>query len=820
MNDNIQKAFDFFSPGNNNFWRWADGGEIIEWNSGETIVYRRELRELLNLFKGKGLPPTEAALMILDACKDNWDAEHFVSKLNKLAGFEDIPAPIWMPDDVVAKLPALKKQQFLAIRTLIEVSRLPKEIRSNDYRTLILLNIFEYAPDFLTPAIDANRHLYIFGGDIFTKWINSQPTPHLHNRIAQSFEALSLFPDSVELEDLLRTGLEQAPEPAPLPLPEPGPSKDDLLTQLSQDPQTAGLARLTKRLIAALNIPPHTQGASDQPLGGVSDISNRGDFDRLLLSELANDDDTLSARLVNNEALYLRRETPPDPKVQERVILVDTSLRLWGMPRVFAVSAALGCALNNHQKAGISAFALGKEIIGPNALATKEEVIHFLEQQSPVLHSGEALRAFFRQQPRSVQRAVFFITSEEVMSDKNFSLIFAEQQQHLDYLLVLSRTGTLLFYKLVNGQRSLMSTSVFDLVELLFDSKKSAMLTALVGALGLQAEHAIKHHGLFLPSYPGKLKRDDVAFDGEVLVAVLPSKRVWFWHSVQKGAIEVLDKIEEGGYSFYLVNHELKCIVVTTKERKFMAYLFENNELSAVVDLYAKLIRYYPQQNVVNLHELDEPVVACGYEEGNIFIGLNLPANPNYYYSYKNITHVIDLKDQTISPLPEKRVIAKKYLLPNLHPVKKLVNNGYSVLRNITEIGFTPEGFIQLGRHQIILRDGKLWLTNATFDGLETRSFRFDANLDSQFYTKSCTWPNGSKVVLDSRGYLLFFRPKSLVVNFTITLIIGQELAACTNTGYYAGNPYFFNAQVNQVTTPTDFYKRFIVPFINALDKP
>ncbi len=535
---------------------------------------------------------------------------------------------------------------------------------------------------------------------------------------------------------------------------------------------------------------------------------------------MANDDDTLSARLVNNEALYLRRETPPDPQVQERVILVDTSLRLWGTPRVFAVSVALGCALNNHQKAGISAFALGKEILGPNALATKAEVIHFLEQQSPVLHSGEALRAFFRQQPQSTQRAVFFITSEEVMADKNFSLIFAEQQQHLDYLLVLSRTGTLSFYKLVNGHRNLMSTSVFDLDELLFEPKKSAMLAALVGALNPQTEHAIKHYGLFLPSYPGKLKRDDVAFDGTVLVAVLPCKRVWFWHSAQKGAIEVLNKIEDGGYSFYLVNHELKCIIVTTKGFKFLAYLFENNELYAVVDLYAKLIRYHPLQNVVNLHEIGEQVVACGYEEGNVFIGLNQAANPNYYYSYKNITHVIDLKAHTISPLPEKRVIPKEHVLPNLHPVKKMVNNGYSVLRNITEIGFTPEGFIQLGQHQVILRDGKLWLIKATFIGLETRLFLFESSLDNQFYTRSCTWPNGSKIVLDSRGFLMFFRPKSLVVNFTITLIIGQEFAACTNTGYYAGNPYFFNAQVNQVTTPTDFYNRFIVPFINALNKP
>ena len=796
----IEEAIAYFHSDGSIFWNWAEDGQVIEWKNGDTICYQKDLIDLLKGIQLVGLPPLDAILLAISAC-------HYGQLKNE-------------HKEIFRRYRCKADIRFRAFDNLHAISLLPLQLRSGAFRIHLFREIFNASPHLIEPNKAKQLIRLLDSGDLKNHLIQKKAQNQPQNRMEIAFESFANTYNANELELILRTGLEQPPEPAPLPQPEPIPSQDDLLTQLSQDPQTAGLARLTKRLIAALNIPPHTQGASDQPLGGVSDISNRGDFDRLLLSELANDDDTLSARLVNNEALYLRRETPPDPQVQERVILVDTSLRLWGMPRVFAVSAALGCALNNHQKAGISAFALGKETIGPNALATKEDVIHFLEQQSPVLHSGEALRAFFRQQPRSVQRAVFFITSEEVMADKNFSLIFAEQQQHLDYLLVLSRTGTLSFYKLVNGQRSLMSTSVFDLAELLFDSKKSAMLTALVGALGLQAEHAIKHHGLFLPSYPGKLKRDDVAFDGEVLVAVLPSKRVWFWHSAQKGAIEVLNKIEEGGYSFYLVNHELKCITVCTKDFKFMAYLFENNELSAVVDLYAKLIRYQAQGKVINLHEMDGQVVACGYEAGNLLIGLNLPANPNYFYSYKNISHVIDLKTHIISPLPEKRFIPKEHVLPNLHPVRKMVNNGYSVLRNIKEIGFTPEGFIQLGQHQMVLRDGKLCLTKATFVGLETRSFLFESSLDNQFYTRSCTWPNGSKVVLDSRGFLMFFRPKSLVVNFTITLIIGQELAACTNTGYYAGNPYFFNAQVDQLTTPADFHNRFIVPFINTLNKP
>ncbi len=49
----------------------------------------------------------------------------------------------------------------------------------------------------------------------------------------------------------------------------------------------------------------------DIPVGGVSDISNRGTIDRLLLSELAQDDEMLTTRVAMNEVMYLRRETPP-----------------------------------------------------------------------------------------------------------------------------------------------------------------------------------------------------------------------------------------------------------------------------------------------------------------------------------------------------------------------------------------------------------------------------------------------------------------------------------------------------------------------------
>ena len=101
------------------------------------------------------------------------------------------------------------------------------------------------------------------------------------------------------------------------------------------------MARLARLLLAAVHMPTPLSLREELPVGGVSDISNRGSLDRLLLSELANDDLTLAVRVAMNEALYLRREIPPSTPQHHRAILVDAGIRSWGVPRVFATAVAL-----------------------------------------------------------------------------------------------------------------------------------------------------------------------------------------------------------------------------------------------------------------------------------------------------------------------------------------------------------------------------------------------------------------------------------------------------------------------------------------------
>ncbi|AEE53802.1 hypothetical protein [Haliscomenobacter hydrossis] len=815
-----QTAARYFQPRKGDFWEWSNVDQVITWIDGQTICYAQDLMDILKSLQPQGLPPLETVILLIAACRQEWHTIDFpnLDALAAKGAVENEETELVLAGALdshrLTKQADFDINLLPCLNLLKRIHALPEELRTGSMRVHLIKRIFSHYTPFITPVV-ASIYIKEFESGALRKVVLNIK----RSNKSQFQDIHAVFSPLFGIEDLetyVRVGLEKVPEPTPVPNPDTEP--DDLLTQLSKQQQTAGLARLTKRLIAALNIPPHTHGASDQPLGGVSDLSNRGDFDRLLISELANDDDTLSARLVNNEALYLRRETPPDPQVQERVILVDVSLRLWGIPKVFAVSVALGIALNNTHHASIAAYALGQKTIGPSALSSKAEVVTFLEKIDPALHCAEGLKIHFRQHPKTASKAIFFITSEDALLDKNFSQHLNELATELDYVLVVSRTGTLLFYKMVNGHRRLLSTSVFDLKELLFGTIQSALPSELVEELNLKTEPWISHSGLFLPAFPGRLMREEVAFDGTVLVAVLPCKRVWFWQSAQKGAIEVLRNIEDGGYTFYLAENELKCIIVKTKEHKFIAYLFKDNKLFAVVDLHAKLIRYHPRQNVVKLPEMEGQVVACGYEGGNLFIGLNHPASPNYYYHHKNITHVIELNTHTISPLPEKRFIPKEHSPLTMHPIKKMVHCGYSVLRNIKEIGFTPEGFIQLDQHRIVSVDGKLWLVKTLKDNITMRKFEPETRPAAQFYTRSVTWQNGSKITLDSRGFLQLFRPASPTAEFTITLIIGQPLAAFSRSGAYTGNPYFYDVSPDKITSPSHFYKTIIVEFIKKLD--
>lgn len=175
------------------------------------------------------------------------------------------------------------------------------------------------------------------------------------------------------------------------------------------------------QLLAAMHLPRPIADRDDLPVGGVSDISNRGSLDRLLTSELAQDDLTLAVRVAMGEALYLRREAPPRNPPRHRAVLIDAGIRLWGIPRVFATAVALAIAATADRHITVDVYrAKGQQIV-PVDLTRREGLVEQMATLALDPHPGDALMPFV--EAVSAQGPVadlVLITGEDVAADADF----------------------------------------------------------------------------------------------------------------------------------------------------------------------------------------------------------------------------------------------------------------------------------------------------------------------------------------------------------------------------------------------------------------
>jgi hypothetical protein len=293
MSNKWKDVIDYFRPPEKYFWQWAEKGHVIEWRDGDTICYRDELMAILKQLEGAGWPSFGSILLVISACREKPDTP--AAKEGILYGMLRV-LNYYEKNNSVLK--GLKESMVAGVRFLQQVAALPADLRSGKNRTWLLYLIFRNIGSKI-PASKTTRVLDVFNSGKLDLFIFKDGLP---GRTFETFKddmrwlerASAAFPSVQELELAVRTGLKELPAAPELEVPKQ--ETGDLLKEFKQEPVTTGLAQLTQRLIAALNIPMHAHGSSDQLFGGVSDITNRGNFDRLLLSELAHDDLSLMAR--------------------------------------------------------------------------------------------------------------------------------------------------------------------------------------------------------------------------------------------------------------------------------------------------------------------------------------------------------------------------------------------------------------------------------------------------------------------------------------------------------------------------------------------
>jgi len=448
----------YLGPPGASFWRWSEDDGAITWADGTTIAFRGELEEILARLVPAGLPSLSAVVLLLGACRDGWRHAAGAAFSGLLESLEPEAAP------------GLRRQVLRAYRALARVDELPPELRRGvDAKAVLIEAALEGAPR----RLDSDEARAVVGalGD------RVSPAPGggffgatVLEELTQDLEALArglagLDPGALALR--LRTGLDEAPRPADVELPEAERVRR-LLTRLLGDPELEGVARLARDLLACVHVPRPILADDEQPIGGVSDITNRGRLDRLLVSELAHDDLTFAVRLAMGEALYLRREAPPARPPARRVVLVDCGIRTWGLPRAYGAAVALALAATATGDTDVAVRRTEGGRLAPADLTRREGVVEQLEALDPTPEPSRALDELVRSvadaEPGAPPPDLFVITVGDVAADPTFGrALAAAAAGPACYLATVDRGGRFRLEAVTTRGRRVLSRARLDL---------------------------------------------------------------------------------------------------------------------------------------------------------------------------------------------------------------------------------------------------------------------------------------------------------------------------------------------------------------------
>lgn len=785
-----QNTVDYFRAYQNYFWRWAERGQVIEFANQKTICYREDLSNIL-----KDLPKTTSLslgtiLLILCACKDDWETLYNAKQtlLNIRYSSMDASSTIDDPDH------GLKRQayQFLCI-----VNQLPHQYRSEMNRVLLLQSIFDalsvkgyhmgllpILKEFNSGEMDED----IFGEQAVLKHIN------VIQDLAPLAAALAIFEDVESLVLKQRTGLTALP--SPIHIPQPEPVGKDLLAELEIDKKTNTVSQLARRIMAALSIPMYLNSNNEQSLGGISDIANKGTYDKLLLSELAQDDLLLTARLANNEALFLKRETAPNHQVQQLGIIIDSTLKMWGSARVFAVAAALAFRESKEKNQQLKVWSLGGKDLSITALETKKDTEALLEKMDPALHCGEPLVKAFATHAEKNGRYIL-ITSSHFLKDTTAAPYFSKIRDQLNYLITISAGGHLQMFQFSKKQSKLIREAHIDLSDLVSHGYEKKIK---------QINQADLPAALYEPEFPlyyptSKIRpnfNNLYMLSNSTAIGVSVDSRLLFWPDKNLGAKELAVQLARGQYCFGEMENAI-----------FIMLIPENNKAIEIYRIDAKTLSY-------SVTEINVPHKAATDIK---FI------SPYFYFKSKTYLNIIDPRNGTVIPsnssineLISRQESASRVFQSQL---KRHLNNGYSTINSVKNIHVNAAGIIYSDKKEFLLVNDKFyWKDNqrSTVNWLAAppqRILKVD-HLPFIRFTKF-TWKDGSTATMDSRGILHLKSSILHIPEICIIMIVGQPTACWSTDGQISGSTYFTGITRAGKLKPSVFYKKYIQAFIDGL---
>jgi len=472
MNPERQQALDYLRAPADALWRWAENGAVLVWHDGTTIAFREEIVQIIEWLAPNGLPSFGSIIFLLAACRGK------VPQVSDIIVESPPPLPSNMGRDATVLLSArkqLKAQLESALDQLAKVSRLASVLNGGIKARCVLAEaVFEPAK--------AERHVQastVLAG-MREPMSDTDLRESLKANVTGSFirqihiVAEGLKPHTAEsLTSRMHTGLDELPKAADVNLP-PAEQARNLIEELSRDDELGYIARAAREIMAALRLPRRLGELEQLSLGGVADITNRGPLDRLLLSELAHDDLTLSVRIALNEALYLRREPPVREPPGSLMLLLDSGVRLWGVPRVLATAVALALIARDKQHSNIGAWRGHKAELQKLDLLSRNGLTQHLSALEIEAHPGPSLDAFAAVTTGDVQNQSVLITHRDTLEDPEFRRAISDHPGAPAYIAVVDRQGRFELHGLPLSHRPPLCAADIDLASV-FAEKPGVM---------------------------------------------------------------------------------------------------------------------------------------------------------------------------------------------------------------------------------------------------------------------------------------------------------------------------------------------------------
>ena len=779
------RSFSYFIRNDYYFWTLVEDGAVIAIRGGDTIAYSEFVIRMLEDLADQGLPPFGSLLLAIIAT--NHSTNDLIGQVELLIrrsitgkGQQYVENRLKVLDETV---------RFLKLLDSLPVKYTTGKIRVQLFQLLFADCHGKLSKDVSLQIISGINQLKDTGNQKVLRTLAGEDKFGDVN-MYEEFRCIALllrkFPDAKTLIDKL-AGIPEIEEPI-LEEEEEKAAPGDFIESLMDHPATYPVGALIRSLWSGMSIPIHHSLPSAQPMGGFSDLSNKGDLDKLLVSEFAGDDWMFLSRLANNEALYLHRETPPGADQMERIILIDVTLKSWGTPRLLAYAILL--AIAKHPKTDIhcTAYAVGNDLY-PVTVDTVDEVIQSIRIVDGALHPAAGLIKFFERSAAG-KMEVFFIAPEDSMRHPAIQKVISDHYSSFKYWVTVSQEGKILFYRNQHKGRKLIQQLNLPLDKLWEEGKRRRRPEPV--DTGEPPQDKLSVPILFPP--PRSLKTMFISSDFDLFTVT--RERSLLCHRKGdmsfKGWELVLDEVQAGANLFAMGPNE-------NGKRLFLCFKTHNRELT-VCQLDTG------ESKSVFFNEW----APSSYADFFFFRGTFCYIKDGYVW---RIAYEQELSIHKMEHFSAQRFIDHYLALQGEAMKGKAgISLTWSVLKNIHHIYINQRGNLVFNKHELVLsKAGHIQLLSAARESREVAvAATWDVNRNEFGF------PGGSRIKIHRAGMIILQGHYSPVY---IPAVLDASLAAATDKEF-AGNLYYYpdsrKESLTQISAP-EFYQKNIRSFIQDI---